>query len=422
VPPRTGSEIADPGLAASGQARIEWADAQMPVLASVRERFAAERPLAGVTVAACLHVTPETANLVRALLAGGADVGLAASNPLSTQDAVAAALVEVHGAEVHAVRGEEVATYYRHIEAVAARGPQVVMDDGADLASVLHGERTDLAEAVVGGTEETTTGVLRLRALEAEERLLFPVIAVNEALTKHLFDNRYGTGQSTLDGILRATNILLAGRRVVVFGFGWCGKGVAMRARGAGASVIVCEVDPTRALEAKLDGFEVMTGRAAAGLGDVFITATGGRDVIARDHFAAMRDGAIVCNAGHFDVEVSRPDLEELAVSHSAVRPSVEQYVLADGRRINLLAAGRVVNLAVAEGHPASVMDMSFANQALAVEHLVVHAGSLERRVHAVPDAIDRRIARLKLESLGVEIDTLTPGQVRYRHTWAEGT
>jgi adenosylhomocysteinase len=406
----------------SGQARIEWADAQMPVLASVRERFAAERPLAGVTVAACLHVTPETANLVRALLAGGADVGLAASNPLSTQDAVAAALVEVHGAEVHAVRGEEVPTYYRHIEAVAARGPQVVMDDGADLASVLHGERTDLAEAVFGGTEETTTGVLRLRALEAEERLLFPVIAVNEALTKHLFDNRYGTGQSTLDGILRATNILLAGRRVVVFGFGWCGKGVAMRARGAGASVIVCEVDPTRALEAKLDGFEVMTGREAAARGDVFITATGGRDVVARDHFAAMRDGAIVCNAGHFDVEVSRPDLEELAVSHAAVRPSVEQYVLADGRRINLLAAGRVVNLAVAEGHPASVMDMSFANQALAVEHLVVHAGALERRVHAVPHAIDRRIARLKLESLGVEIDTLTPGQVRYRHTWAEGT
>jgi adenosylhomocysteinase len=416
------ADVADLGLADAGRLKIEWADRQMPVLAGIRERFAKERPLDGWRISACLHVTAETANLMRTLTAGGADAVLCSSNPLSTQDDVAASLVTHFDIPTYAIKGEDRDSYYGHIGAALDHHPQVTMDDGADLVNELHTTRTELLGDVVGGTEETTTGVLRLRALEAEERLLFPVIAVNEALTKHLFDNRYGTGQSTLDGILRATNILLAGRRVVVFGFGWCGKGVAMRARGAGASVIVCEVDPTRALEAKLDGFEVMTGREAAARGDVFITATGGRDVVARDHFAAMRDGAIVCNAGHFDVEVSRPDLEELAVSHAAVRPSVEQYVLADGRRINLLAAGRVVNLAVAEGHPASVMDMSFANQALVVEHLVVHAGALERRVHAVPHAIDRRIARLKLESLGVEIDTLTPGQVRYRHTWAEGT
>jgi adenosylhomocysteinase len=395
---------------------------QMPVLRSIRARFASERPLEGITVAASLHVTTETANLVRTLIAGGAEVALCASNPLSTQDDVAAALVAHHGADVYARRSEDTETYYRHIEAVADRGPQITMDDGADVISVIHGKRTDLIEGIIGGTEETTTGVIRLRALQAEGRLAFPVVAVNEAQTKHLFDNRYGTGQSTLDGILRATNVLLAGRTLAVFGYGWCGKGVAMRAKGAGASVIVCEVDPIRALEARMDGFEVMRGVDAARSGDVFITATGGNDVIARPHFEAMKSGAIVCNAGHFDVEINIRELEKLAVEWRTVRPLVEEYRFGDARRIYVLAAGRVVNLASAEGHPAAVMDMSFANQALSVEHLVRHGASLERGVHVVPGEIDREIARLKLASMDIEIDTLTADQERYLHSWDQGT
>jgi adenosylhomocysteinase len=415
------SDITDPGLAAEGQARIGWAREQMPVLASISERFDGERPLAGVRIAACLHVTTETAVLVRALMAGGADIALCASNPLSTQDDVAAALVR-HGAAVRAKRGETMDTYYRHIDAVAGTAPQVTMDDGADVVSHIHGRRRDLIEGMIGGTEETTTGVIRLRALEAEGGLGFPVIAVNEAQTKQLFDNRYGTGQSTLDGILRATNILLAGRAVVVFGYGWCGKGVTMRAKGAGAHVIVCEVDPLRALEAKMDGFEVMPGREAAAKGDVFITVTGGRDALRAEHFEAMKDGAIVSNAGHFDVELNLPELDALATSRSTVRPGVEQYELPGGRRINVLAEGRVVNLAAAEGHPAAVMDMSFANQALAVEHLVRHGAELEPRVHVVPEVIDAEIARLKLKSMGVEIDALTEEQERYLNSWEQGT
>ncbi len=394
----------------------------MPVLRSIRERFARRRPLEGLRIAACLHVTTETANLLHTLLAGGADAGLCASNPLTTQDDVAAALVERYGAEVHAIQGEDTDTYYRHIEALADRGPHITMDDGADLISVIHGRRTDLIEGIVGGTEETTTGVIRVRALEAQGRLGFPVVAVNEARTARLFDNRYGTGQSTIDGILRATNVLLAGRAVVVLGYGWCGKGVAMRAQGAGAAVIVCEVNPVRALEAKMDGFEVMHGRAAAREGDVFISVTGSRDVLAGEHFAAMKDGAIVCNAGHFDVELNLDDLRDLAVGSREVRPLVEQFELADGRRINLLAAGRVVNLASAEGHPAAVMDVAFANQALAVEHLVGQAPRLENRVYDVPAAIDDEIARLKLASMGVEIDELTPAQEEYLHSWEQGT
>ncbi len=394
----------------------------MPVLRSIRERFAARRPLEGVRIAACLHVTTETANLLRTLLAGGADAGLCASNPLTTQDDVAAALVERYGAEVHAIAGEDTDTYYRHIEALADRRPQITMDDGADLISVIHGRRTDLIEGIVGATEETTTGVIRIRALEAQGKLGFPVVAVNEARTARFFDNRYGTGQSTIDGILRATNVLLAGRVVVVLGYGWCGKGVAMRAQGAGASVVVCEVNPLRALEARMDGFEVMHGRRAAREGDVFISVTGGRDALAGEHFAAMKDGAIVCNAGHFDVELNLGDLRELAVGSHEVRPLVEQFELADGRRINLLAAGRVVNLACAEGHPAAVMDVAFANQVLAVEHLVNEGRSLENRVYGVPAAIDEEIARLKLTSMGVEIDELTPAQEEYLHSWEHGT
>jgi adenosylhomocysteinase len=394
----------------------------MPVLRSIRERFAREGRLGGVRIGACLHVTTETANLVRTLLAGGADVGLSASNPLTTQDDVAAALVERYGAEVHAVQGEDTDTYYRYIEAVADRRPHITMDDGADLISVIHGRRTDLIEGIAGGTEETTTGVIRVRALEAQGKLGFPVVAVNEAQTARLFDNRYGTGQSTIDGILRATNVLLAGRVVGVLGYGWCGKGIAMRAQGAGAAVVVSEVDPVRALEAKMDGFEVMQGIEAARVGDVFVSVTGGRDALAGEHFAVMKDGAIVCNAGHFDVELNLADLRGLAVGSREVRPLVEQFELPDGRRINLLAAGRVVNLASAEGHPAAVMDMAFANQALAVEHLVTQGGNLENRVYDVPAAIDEEIARLKLGSMGVEIDALTPAQEAYLHSWEQGT
>ncbi len=393
----------------------------MPVLRSIRERFADERPLKGLRVGACLHVTTETANLVRTLIAGGAQVALCAANPLDTQDEVAAALVNA-GAQVHARRGEDMATYHRHIEQVLDTRPRVTMDDGADLVSTLHAARREQLSEVLGGTEETTSGVVRLRALEAEGKLGFPIVAVNEARTKHLFDNRYGTGQSVLDGILRATNMLLAGRVIVLYGYGWCGQGIALRAKGAGAHVVVCEVDPVRALEAKLDGFEVMPGVAAAAKGDILITATGGRDVVGPAHYALLRDGALLCNAGHFDVECDLPALYELAVQRRTVRPHVEQLVLADGRRIHLLAEGRVVNLAAAEGNPAAVMDMSFANQALAVEHLVRAAGTLEVRVHDVPRELDERIARLKLASLGVEIDALTSAQQAYLTAWEQGT
>lgn len=403
-------------------ARVEYADARMPVLRSIRERFARERPLEGVRIAICLHVTTETANLVRALSAGGAEVAICASNPLSTQDDVAAALVDRVGVAVHAIQGEDMATYYDHIERVVDTRPHVTMDDGADVISVLHSRRTDLLPEIVGGTEETTSGVLRLRALEAEGKLGFPVVAVGEAQTKRFFDDRYGTGQSTLDGILRATNTLFAGRVVVVFGYGWTGRGIALRARGAGSQVVVCEVDPLRALEAKLDGFEVMPALAAAAKGDIFITATGGRDVVRREHFELMRDGALLCNAGHFDVELSLADLRALAPESRVVREHVEQFVTADGRRLHLLAQGRVVNLAAAEGHPAAVMDVAFANQALVAEYLVRHADELSPRVLEVPRELDHEIARLTLASLAVEIDELTEAQRGYLTSWEIGT
>ena len=415
-------DVADLGLAGAGQTRIEWADAEMPVLAQIRERFEREKPLEGITLGCCLHVTTETANLVRTLIAGGADVGLCASNPLSTQDEVAAALVDRYGADVFAIHGEDNETYYRHIDAVCDKRPRITMDDGADVISVLHGKRQDQIPDIIGGTEETTTGVIRLKALEGEGRLGFPIVAVNEAKTKHLFDNRYGTGQSTLDGILRATNLLLAGRKIVVIGYGWCGRGVAMRARGAGAHVIVCEVDPLRALEAVMDGYQVMTGMEAAKVGDVFISVTGNRDALAAKHFEVMKDGAIVCNAGHFDVEINKGDLDDITKAKREVRPSVEEHLTEDGRRINLLADGRLVNLASAEGHPAAVMDMSFANQALSAEHMARHGSELENKVYVVPEEIDKEIARLKLDALGVEIDSLSELQVTYLNSWDQGT
>jgi adenosylhomocysteinase len=425
VPPTTTAanhDVRDLALADQGQLRIEWADTQMPVLRQIRERFELEKPLEGITMGCCLHVTTETANLVRTLMAGGADVGLCASNPLSTQDDTAAALVDRYGAEVFAIHGEDTETYYRHIDAVCDKRPQITMDDGADVISVLHGKRTDQLGDIIGGTEETTTGVIRLKALEAQGKLGFPIIAVNEANTKHLFDNRYGTGQSTLDGILRATNVLLAGRRLVVIGYGWCGRGVAMRAKGAGAHVIVCEVDPLRALEAVMDGYDVMPSLEAAKEGDIFISVTGGRDALHAPHFAVMKDGAIVANAGHFDVEINKPDLDAITSAKRDVRPSVEEHLTHDGRRINLLADGRLVNLAAAEGHPAAVMDMSFANQALSAEHMARNASSLEKKVYVVPKEIDEEIARLKLESMGVEIDVLNELQVKYLNSWDQGT
>jgi adenosylhomocysteinase len=410
------SDIADAGLAGAGEARIEWADGQMPVLRSVRERFARERPLAGMTVGACLHVTSETANLVRTLIAGGADVALCASNPYATQDEVAAALV-AGGAEVHAVRGEDADAWASRVAAVVARAPRITLDDGADLLTAIHLARPDLLDGLLGGTEETTTGLVRLRALEAEGRLACPVIAVNEATTERVFNDRFGTGQSVLDGILRTTNLLLAGRTVVVFGYGWTGRGIAQRAHGLGAQVIVGEVDPMRALEARMDGFEVLPALAAAERGDVFVTVTGSRAVLRREHFERMKDGAVLANAGHFDVEIDLDGLHEIAVEVRDVLPLVEQYDLGD-RRLNLLAAGRVVNLAAGRGHPAQVMDMSFALQALVVEELVARGAELVPGVHPVPTAIDREVARLKLAALAVEIDELTPEQVAYRDSW----
>jgi adenosylhomocysteinase len=412
-------DIADPSLAGEGSARIEWADEQMPVLAQVRERFARERPLEGLKVAACLHVTAETAVLARTLIAGGASVGLAASNPLTTQDDTAAALVSVDGAEVYARRGENGESWARNVRRLVGSEPSITLDDGADLVTLLHSEGA--LDGYIGGTEETTTGLVRLRNLHAEGGLKRPVIAVNEARTERAYNDRWGTGQSAIDGIIRATNLLLAGRTMVVLGYGWAGKGVAQRARGMGASVIVCEVDAIRALEARMEGFEVMPALEAASRGDVFITVTGARDVLARQHFERMKDGAILANAGHFDVEIALRDLEEMASDSHEALPLVQRYVLPDSRRLNLLARGRVVNLAAAQGHPASVMDVSFANQALAAEELALNGDQLGAGVHAVPDRIDEEVARLKLASLGVEIDELTDDQKAYLHTWKPG-
>jgi adenosylhomocysteinase len=410
------SDVADTGLAGAGEDRIAWADGQMPVLRSIRERFERERPLDGIVVGACLHVTSETANLVRTLAAGGADVALCASNPFATQDDVAAALA-AGGSEVHAVHGEDAEAWAARVAAVVARGPRITLDDGADLLTALHLARPDLLPGMLGGTEETTTGLVRLRALQAEGRLACPVIAVNEALTERVFNDRFGTGQSALDGIIRTTNLLLAGRTLVVLGYGWTGKGIALRGDGLGASVVVCEVDPVRALEARMDGFEVLPALEAAARGDVFVTVTGGRDVLRSEHFARMKDGAVLANAGHFDVEIDLQALRAEADSVRVARPLVEQYELG-GRRLNLLAGGRVVNLAAAEGHPASVMDISFALQALAAEELARRGGELEPGVHPVPEGIDREVAALKLASLGVEIDVLSAEQERYLRGW----
>jgi adenosylhomocysteinase len=418
----TQHDVKDLSLAAAGEQRIVWADRQMPVLAAIRERFEREKPLAGYRVSACLHVTTETANLARTLKAGGADVLLCASNPLSTQDDTAAALVAEHGISVFAIKGEDNDTYYSHIEAAVDHHPQLTMDDGADVISVLHSDRRDQLGDVIAGTEETTTGVIRLKALEAEGGLAFPVIAVNEAQTKHLFDNRYGTGQSTIDGLIRATNVLLAGRKVVVSGYGWCGRGVALRAKGMGAHVIVTEVDPLRALEAVMDGYEVLPMDEAAAEGDVFITATGDKHVLRREHYEVLKDGAILANTGHFNVEIDIPALRELASEVGEARPFVESFRLSGDRTVYLLAEGRLLNLSAAEGHPAAVMDMSFANQALSAEHAVKNADSLEPKVYVVPEEIDREIARLKLETTGVKIDQLTDEQARYLASWDEGT
>ena len=415
-------DVRDLSLAPEGVRRIAWADRQMPVLAAIRERFEREQPLAGYRISACLHVTTETANLMRALKAGGAEVVLCASNPLSTQDDVAAALVDEFDVSVFAIKGEDNDTYYAHIEAAVDHKPQLTMDDGADVIGVLHSHRREQLGDIIAGTEETTTGVIRLKALEQDGALGFPIIAVNEAKTKHLFDNRYGTGQSTIDGIIRATNVLLAGKRFVVAGYGWVGRGVASRARGMGSHVIVTEVQPLRALEAAMDGYEVLTMERAAEIGDVFCTATGDKSVLTGDHFARMKDGAILANTGHFDVEIDKPSLRELARETREARQFVEEFTLEDGRRLYLIADGRLVNLAAAEGHPALVMDMSFANQALAAEFAIANAASLERRVYPVPDEIDLEIARLKLESMGIDIDELTEEQARYLASWNEGT
>jgi adenosylhomocysteinase len=415
-------DVKDLALASEGVTKIEWADRQMPVLATIRDRFEREQPLAGYRISACLHVTSETANLARTLQAGGADVVLCASNPLSTQDDVAAALVAEYGIPVFAIRGEDDQTYYSHIAAAVDHRPQLTMDDGADVIGVLHSDRREQLSEILAGTEETTTGVVRLRALERDGKLGFPIIAVNEAKTKHLFDNRYGTGQSTIDGVIRATNVLLAGRKVVVAGHGWVGRGVALRARGLGAHVIVTEVDPLHALEAAMDGYDVMPMDRAAEVGDIFITGTGDKEVVTRGHIERMKDGAILANTGHFNVEIDLRGLRDLAESVRRARPNVEEFTFADGRRLYLLAEGRLVNLAAAEGHPAAVMDMSFANQALSAEYVVAHAGELEPKVYVVPEDIDRAIARLKLETMGIEIDELTEEQTRYLLSWDEGT
>ena len=419
---KTKGDVKDLSLAGAGVDRIRWAGREMPVVNMITERFRQEKPLDGVRMAACLHVTTETANLAIALKEGGADLVICASNPLSTQDETAAALVQEYGIPTYAIKGEDNETYYQHINAVLDHAPNVTMDDGADLVGILHKERSDLLSNVIAGTEETTTGVVRLTAMAADGQLKYPIIAVNEAETKHFFDNRYGTGQSTLDGITRATNILWAGRRVVVGGYGWCGRGVASRARGMGSHVIVTEINPVRALEAVMDGFQVMTGLEAAQQGEVFITVSGGWHVIGKEHFEVMGDGAIVANSGHFNVEIDIPALEAMSVSHREVRPFVEEFQIADGRRIYLLGEGRLINLAAAEGHPSAVMDMSFANQALSAEYLVKNHSSLGTGVHVVPREIDAEVGRLKLESMGISIDTLTAEQTAYNESWEEGT
>jgi len=415
-------DIKDSKLADGGRLKIEWAELEMPVLRSIQKRFAKERPLEGIRVSACLHVTTETANLMRTIQTGGADVVLTASNPLSTQDDVAAALVSHFEIPTFAIKGESNTVYYKHLDAALDHKPHITMDDGADLVSTLHTKRREMLDNVVGGTEETTTGVIRLRAMANDGALNYPIIAVNDAMTKHLFDNRYGTGQSTLDGIIRATNTLLAGKNFVVVGYGWCARGLATRARGMGANVIVTEVDPLKALEAVMDGFRVMPIAEAAKEGTIFCTLTGDLNVIDKAHFEVMKDGAIISNSGHFNVEINIPALEEMSVSKRLVRPFVEEYVLKDGRRIYLLGEGRLINLAAAEGHPASVMDMSFANQALSLEYMVKNADKLENTVYGVPLDIDMEIARLKLEAMGIEIDTLTPEQDKYLNSWEHGT
>jgi adenosylhomocysteinase len=415
-------DIKNPKLADGGRLRIEWAEQEMPVLRRIRERFAKDRPLKGLRLAACLHVTTETANLMHTLQLGGADVVVCASNPLSTQDDVAASLVTHFEIPVFAIKGEDNTTYYQHIHAALDTHPHMTMDDGADLVSTLHKERPDQCTEVAGGTEETTTGVIRLKAMAAAGALRFPVIAVNDSMTKHFFDNRYGTGQSTIDGIVRATNVLLAGKNFVVVGYGWCGKGLAMRARGIGANVIVTEVDPVAAVEAVMDGFRVMPMDAAAPIGDVFCSVTGDINVIDEPDFEKMKDGAIVANSGHFNVEINIPALEKLATEKRRVREFVDQYTLPNGCKVNLLAEGRLINLSAAEGHPASVMDMSFANQALSAEYMAQNSGKLEKVVHRLPEELDREIARIKLEGMGIRIDTLTAEQEKYLNSWEEGT
>ena len=415
-------DIRDRSLADAGLARILWADRDMPVLAAIRERFSREKPFEGMQIGACLHVTTETANLVRTMIAGGAKVALCASNPLSTQDDTAAALVEHYGAEVFAIRGEDTETYYRHVDQVIDTKPVITMDDGADLCDRIHSVRTEALEHVIGGTEETTTGVIRLAAMAAAGALRYPSFDVNDANTKHFFDNRYGTGQSTLDGVIRATNRLLAGRTLVVSGYGWCGRGLAKRALGMGANVIVCEVDALKALEAHMEGYRVMKAEDAARYADVWITVTGDLNVIDEPAYNNMKSGAIICNSGHFNSEINIPWLEEHAVKKENLKPLVDEYTLPDGRTIILLAEGRLINLSAAEGHPAEVMDMSFANQVLAAEYIVKHAGELEPRCYAIPAEIDDDIARLKLACLGVEIDTLTPEQEKYLNSWEVGT
>jgi adenosylhomocysteinase len=417
------SDIKDKTQAEGGRRRIDWAEREMPVLRMIKERFKKERPLAGVRISACLHVTTETANLMTTLQAGGADVVITASNPLSTQDDVAAALVNIYEIPTFAIKGEDNVTYYKHITAALDHKPHMTMDDGADLVSTIHKNRRGLLTDIIGGTEETTTGVIRLRAMSADNMLEFPVIAVNDAMTKHFFDNRYGTGQSTLDGIIRATNVLLAGKVFVVAGYGWCGRGLASRARGMGSRVVVTEIDPLKALEAVMDGFEVMPMMQAAKVGDIFCTVTGDLNVIDGHHFEVMKDGALVSNSGHFNVEINIPALASMSNgAPNLVRPFVDQYTTKDGRKINILGEGRLINLASAEGHPASVMDMSFANQALAAEYMVKNASKLEKKVYSVPADIDAEIARIKLSAMGIQIDTLSEEQVKYLNSWQEGT
>jgi adenosylhomocysteinase len=422
TPTQINFDVKNIDLAEMGKKRIDWANQSMNVLQIIRKEFIKNQPLRGIRISACLHVTAETANLAICLRDGGADVVLCASNPLSTQDDVAASLVRDYNVPVYAIKGEDNDTYYQHILAAIDHRPHITMDDGADLVGVLHTKRTDVLESVIGGTEETTTGVIRLRAMAKEGVLRYPIIAVNDADTKHLFDNRYGTGQSTIDGIIRATNFLLAGSKFVIAGYGWCGRGLASRARGAGAEVIVTEIDPTKALEAVMDGFRVMAMSEAAKIGDVFCTVTGNKNVLAKEHFEVMKNGAIISNSGHFNVEIDIPTLEKMASSKRTTRTFVEEYSMKDGRKINLLGEGRLINLASAEGHPPSVMDMSFADQALSVEHMVRNHDKLEKKVHTVPTEIDKRVAKLKLESMGIKIDRLTPEQEEYLAGWSEGT